>query len=160
CSALGVRGAARRANHLPGRAGSASGEPRAGPAPRRCRAPAGAGGTDERHRRPPLSKGGAGMSDNPRPSILRIASAEGAPDQRAAPSTAEIGRQAATMAPLLLDINALALVLSRSVPSLYRDDAAGRIPAAVRVGGSKRWRASDIALWVELGCPPRSEFEA
>src|SRR5262249_30283300 len=62
-------------------------------------------------------------------------------------------------APLLVDINALAALLTRSVPSLHRDDAAGRLPAALRLHGSKRWRYADIALWVELGCPPRTEFE-
>jgi hypothetical protein len=46
------------------------------------------------------------------------------------------------------------------VPSLHRDDAAGRLPAALRIGGSKRWRYADIAEWVELGCPSRADFEA
>jgi predicted DNA-binding transcriptional regulator AlpA len=62
--------------------------------------------------------------------------------------------------PLLVDIDGLALLLARSVPSLHRDDAAGRLPAAVRIGGSKRWRYADIVAWVELGCPSRVEFEA
>lgn len=61
---------------------------------------------------------------------------------------------------LLIDIRDLARLTARSVPSLHRDDAAGRLPAAVRIGGSKRWRHADIAFWVELGCPPRAEFEA
>jgi hypothetical protein len=47
---------------------------------------------------------------------------------------------APTVPPLLLDIKALSALLSRSVPSLWRDDAAGRLPASVRVGVSKRWR--------------------
>jgi hypothetical protein len=62
--------------------------------------------------------------------------------------------------PLLLDIRGLAYLLARSVPSLHRDDAAGRLPAALRIGGSKRWRYPDIVEWVELGCPSRVEFEA
>ena len=67
---------------------------------------------------------------------------------------------AAAPAPLLIDINGLAAALARSVPSLHRDDAAGRLPAAVRIGGSKRWRYADIVEWVALGCPRRAEFEA
>jgi prophage regulatory protein len=63
------------------------------------------------------------------------------------------------MPPLLLAISDLAVALSRSPASLHRDDAAGRLPAPLRIGGSKRWRHADIALWVELGCPPRAEFE-
>jgi hypothetical protein len=65
-----------------------------------------------------------------------------------------------SLSPLLVDIDSLAVLLSRSVPSLHRDDAAGRLPAALRIGGSKRWRYADIILWVELGCPGRDEFEA
>jgi predicted DNA-binding transcriptional regulator AlpA len=62
--------------------------------------------------------------------------------------------------PLLVDIDGLALLLTRSVPSLHRDDAAGRLPTAVRIGGSKRWRYADIVAWVDQGCPSRAEFEA
>src|SRR5262245_2644714 len=76
---------------------------------------------------------------------------------------AEAGRHQATpgapLAPLLIDITGLAALLARSVPSLHRDDAAGRLPAALRIGGSKRWRYAEIVEWVELGCPSRSEFE-
>jgi predicted DNA-binding transcriptional regulator AlpA len=64
------------------------------------------------------------------------------------------------LAPLLIGIGELSKLTSRSVPSLHRDDAAGRLPAALRIGGSKRWRYSDIAEWVELGCPSRADFEA
>jgi predicted DNA-binding transcriptional regulator AlpA len=78
--------------------------------------------------------------------------------------TAEPNRRPATAptasTPLLIDRPGLATLLCRSVPSLDRDDAAGRLPAALWIGGSKRWRYSDIAEWVEMGCPPRVEFEA
>jgi predicted DNA-binding transcriptional regulator AlpA len=46
------------------------------------------------------------------------------------------------------------------VPSLHRDDAAGRLPAALRIGGSKRWRYAEITAWVEAGCPTRAEWAA
>jgi hypothetical protein len=55
--------------------------------------------------------------------------------------------------PLLIDINALAAPLSRSVPFLPRDDAAGRIPAGIGIGGAKRWRTKEIARWVDAECP-------
>jgi len=58
------------------------------------------------------------------------------------------------------NIGGLAVLLARSVPSLHRDDAAGRLPAALRIGGSKRWRYAEIAAWVEAGCPPRAEWSA
>jgi prophage regulatory protein len=57
--------------------------------------------------------------------------------------------------PLLVDIHALAGLLDRSVASLERDQAAGRLPAPVRIGGSKKWRVADIRAWVADGCPAR-----
>lgn len=58
--------------------------------------------------------------------------------------------------PLLIDIYALAALLTRSVASLERDQAAGRLPAPVRIGGSKKWRRADIETWVAAGCPART----
>ena len=55
--------------------------------------------------------------------------------------------------PLLIDIHTLSALLGRSVASLERDQAAGRLPAPVRLGGSKRWRRADIESWVAAGCP-------
>jgi len=62
--------------------------------------------------------------------------------------------------PLLVSIRDLAVLLSRSEIALHRDDAAGRLPRSIRLGGSKRWRRTDIEAWVEMGCPKRAEFEA
>ena len=53
----------------------------------------------------------------------------------------------------LIDIKALSAVLSRSVSALERDQAAGRLPPPVRVGGSKRWRLADVHAWINAGCP-------
>ena len=64
------------------------------------------------------------------------------------------------LSPLLLDIRGLAKLLSRSVGSLWRDDAAGRLPRAVRIGSSKRWRLDEIRDWVSAGCPSRTDWEA
>jgi predicted DNA-binding transcriptional regulator AlpA len=59
-----------------------------------------------------------------------------------------------------VDIRGLSRLLSRSVASLWRDDAAGRLPAAVRIGASKRWRVSEITDWIAAGCPPRGQWQA
>jgi hypothetical protein len=87
------------------------------------------------------------------------------PDPHGEPPTPAAGDAVPSAAagrfpPLLIDITGLSALLTRSVPSLGRDDAAGRLPAALRVGGSKRWRYADITLWVEWGCPARAQFEA
>lgn len=60
---------------------------------------------------------------------------------------------------LLIDIRQLAALLSRSVGSLERDQAAGRLPAPVYVGGSKRWRRAEVEAWVAAGCPDRARWE-
>ena len=62
-------------------------------------------------------------------------------------------------APLLIGIRELSRILSRSVASLHRDDAAGRLPGALWIGSSKRWRLSEITAWTEAGCPSRREWE-
>lgn len=54
---------------------------------------------------------------------------------------------------LLIDINELEAMLNRSVASLERDQAAGRLPPPVYLGGSRRWRRAEIVAWVEAGCP-------
>lgn len=60
---------------------------------------------------------------------------------------------------LLIDVNVLAVLLDRSVASLERDQAAGRLPDPVRLGGSKKWRRAEIEEWVAAGCPTRAEWE-
>jgi predicted DNA-binding transcriptional regulator AlpA len=90
------------------------------------------------------------------------AEASSGPGQSAAaPRDRRRGEDSTTHPPrLLIDTYGLAELLSRSVPSLQRDDAAGRLPAALRLGGSKRWRYSEIVAWVEAGCPDRKTWEA
>ena len=67
---------------------------------------------------------------------------------------------AVELPPLLVDTTGLSRLLARSRASLARDEAAGRLPAALRIGGGKRWRLSEIRDWVEAGCPSRRVWEA
>ncbi len=60
---------------------------------------------------------------------------------------------------LLIDIGQLAVLLRRSVASLERDQAAGRLPAPVYVGHSRRWRRAEIGAWVDAGCPARDRWD-
>lgn len=62
-------------------------------------------------------------------------------------------------APLLIDIQGLSVMLSRSVASLERDAAAGRLPRSIRLGGSRKWRVAEIRAWVDAGCPPLAEWK-
>ena len=59
---------------------------------------------------------------------------------------------------VLLSAGNLARVLGTSTRTVWRLDAAGKLPRAVRLGGAKRWRRPEIEVWIEAGCPPRSEW--
>jgi predicted DNA-binding transcriptional regulator AlpA len=60
----------------------------------------------------------------------------------------------------LIDANALARLLDRSLSSIWRDNAAGNIPQPVSIGGAKKWRRSEILAWIDAGCPKRKAWEA
>jgi predicted DNA-binding transcriptional regulator AlpA len=59
----------------------------------------------------------------------------------------------------LLTASAVGDLLSLSKRQIFRLRSSGKIPAAVRVGGSVRWRHGDVTRWIELGCPERKRFE-
>ena len=40
-----------------------------------------------------------------------------------------------------------------------RLSAAGLTPAPIRLAGSVGWSRRELALWIDHGCPPRSEWE-
>ena len=54
--------------------------------------------------------------------------------------------------PELLTIRELAKVLKLSPRSIWRLVKNQQLPAPVRIGGSIRWRADDISLWIAKGC--------
>ena len=60
----------------------------------------------------------------------------------------------------LLTARAVARMLSTSVRSVFRYRSCGRLPASVKLLGAVRWRQADIEAWIQMGCPPRTEFEA
>ena len=40
-----------------------------------------------------------------------------------------------------------------------RFNANKKVPEPLRIGGSLRWRQSDIELWQSMNCPDRATFE-
>jgi predicted DNA-binding transcriptional regulator AlpA len=61
---------------------------------------------------------------------------------------------------LLVDAKALAAILSVSVATVWRMDAGGKLPSAVRPSpGVKRWRREEIREWIDVGCPCRKDWE-
>ena len=64
------------------------------------------------------------------------------------------GRGRATREPAaLLDVNAVAALLSCSVRHVYRLSDAGKMPRPVKVGALVRWRRAEIMQWISEGCP-------
>lgn len=61
---------------------------------------------------------------------------------------------------LLIPANEAGPMCGRSEASWWRDHAAGRIPAPVKVGGRTYWRAEELRRWVDAGCPCRKLWEA
>ncbi len=73
-------------------------------------------------------------------------------------SAAKVPRRSADQPPTvgnlpeLLTIRELAKVLKLSPRSIWRLVKNHQLPAPVRIGGSIRWRADDISLWIAKGC--------
>jgi predicted DNA-binding transcriptional regulator AlpA len=69
------------------------------------------------------------------------------------------GDSSLPVAPLLYRPPELAAVLGISSRSLWRLDAAAKLPQAVRIGAAKRWRRAEIEAWIDAGCPARSAWD-
>jgi excisionase family DNA binding protein len=52
----------------------------------------------------------------------------------------------------LLDVRAVAALLSCSTRHIYRLADAGHMPPPVRLGALVRWRRQDIDAWLHRGC--------
>lgn len=66
----------------------------------------------------------------------------------------------ATQEPLVISAKEAAQVLGCSVRHIERMDAAGRMPAPVRLGRLKRWHLDGLREWLKAGAPSRAIWEA
>lgn len=69
-------------------------------------------------------------------------------------------RAAELPAALLYSARDLAAVLSLGLRTVRTMDAAGKLPAPIRIGGAVRWRADDIRAWLAAGAPDRATWAA
>ncbi len=60
----------------------------------------------------------------------------------------------------LLTVREVSAALKVSQRQVWKLLSNGRLPAPLRLNRSCRWRAADIARFIELGCPSREAFEA
>ncbi len=63
------------------------------------------------------------------------------------------GQESASRDTALLDVRAVASLLSCSARHIYRLSDAGRMPPPRKLGALVRWSAREIADWIEAGCP-------
>ncbi len=61
---------------------------------------------------------------------------------------------------LLVPADVAGPMCGRSKASWWRDHAAGRIPAPVKLGGSTLWSIEELRRWVAHACPSRKTWEA
>jgi hypothetical protein len=64
-----------------------------------------------------------------------------------------------TTAPKVLSTARLGQLLDRSVRTIRRLDAAGKLPRAIRIGGRKCYRADEVRAWLAAGCPDCARWE-
>ena len=62
--------------------------------------------------------------------------------------------------PLLLTAAEVGRLRGISTATVWRWDTAGRLPQPVRLGGTTRWRATELAAWTDAGCPDRLTWQA
>lgn len=63
--------------------------------------------------------------------------------------------------PILVDARQAAALLGIGLRTLRTMDAAGRLPAPVRLSpGCVRWRHAELKDWADAGCPDRSTWQA
>lgn len=67
---------------------------------------------------------------------------------------------AAPDAPLVADARRLAALLNLGLRTIRSLDAAGRLPAPIRIGGRVLWRIDDVRAWLAAGAPDRATWEA
>lgn len=66
----------------------------------------------------------------------------------------------APVQPLMVGAAGVAKLTGLSEQGVRRADRQGRLPRPIKTGSSVRWDVAEIALWVKLKCPNRTEFEA
>ena len=62
--------------------------------------------------------------------------------------------------PLVVDARRLARLLCAGIRTVRTWDAAGKLPAPIRIGGRVVWRVDEIRAWLAAGAPNRDVWEA
>ena len=69
-------------------------------------------------------------------------------------------RKRRRLSPLVVDSRRLTKLLSCGLRTVRTWDAAGKLPAPIRLGGRVVWRVSEIRAWLKAGAPDRETWAA
>ena len=76
------------------------------------------------------------------------------------PATDPPSRKRRRPLPLVVDARRLAKLLCAGVRTVRTWDAAGKLPAPIRIGGRVVWRVDEIRAWLAAGAPNRETWAA
>lgn len=62
--------------------------------------------------------------------------------------------------PLVVDARRLGVLLCAGIRTVRAWDAAGKLPAPIRIGGRVVWRMDEIRAWLAAGAPDRETWVA
>jgi prophage regulatory protein len=76
------------------------------------------------------------------------------------PTDPPVAKRRRPLGPLVVDARRLAMLLSAGVRTVRTWDAAGKLPAPIRIGGRVVWRVKEIRAWLAAGAPNRAMWAA
>ncbi len=76
------------------------------------------------------------------------------------PATDPSARKRRRQSRLVVDARRLAPLLCAGVRTVRTWDAAGKLPAPIRIGGRVVWRVDEIRAWLAAGAPNRETWAA
>lgn len=76
------------------------------------------------------------------------------------PPAAPPSRKRRRLSPLVVDARRLARLLCCGIRTVRTWDAAGKLPAPVRICGRVLWRVDEIRAWLTAGAPDRDAWAA
>lgn len=76
------------------------------------------------------------------------------------PAAAPSARKRRRLSPLVVDARRLAKLLCAGIRTVRTWDAAGKLPAPLRIGGRVVWRVREIRDWLDAGAPDRDTWTA
>ena len=64
-----------------------------------------------------------------------------------------------TIEPLLLSVKDVGLLLGCGLTKTHELISSGKLPPSFKLGGSRKFRRTDIEKWIDLGMPSIDKFE-